>query len=170
MTQPPPETREEFQTDTAPALKDAGHVALTESHTPWIFTETFYARHNLQVADMANGNDGATTELMIDQSEIKAHFEAFKSWIDDGYAAYCGAGRDDDAKPFNDGETAIWPGSSGSFGGLAQTADFEFAAVELPYWEAVTTEPRLTFIGGAALFAMLGHPEENKATAEFAVS
>ena len=45
---------------------------------------------------------------------------------------------------------------------------FEFSATYLPYWEAVTTEPTQTFIGGAALFAMAGKSaEENKAAAAF---
>lgn len=46
--------------------------------------------------------------------------------------------------------------------------DFDFSATYLPYWEAVTTEPKQTFIGGASLFAMAGHDvEENKASAAF---
>lgn len=62
----------------------------------------------------------------------------------------------------------MWLGSSGSFGGLKNSADFEFSATYLPYWEAITTEPTATFIGGAALFAMSGQPdEENKGAAEF---
>ena len=62
----------------------------------------------------------------------------------------------------------MWLGSSGSFGGLKQSADFEFSATYLPHWEAVTEEPYNTFIGGAALFAMSGQPdEENEAAAAF---
>ena len=62
----------------------------------------------------------------------------------------------------------MWLGSSGSFGGLLKSTDFEFSATYLPYWEAITTEPKQTFIGGAALFALSGHSDdENKASAEF---
>ncbi|MBU0862698.1 MAG: extracellular solute-binding protein, partial [Alphaproteobacteria bacterium] len=60
-------------------------------------------------------------------------------------------------------------GSSGSFGGLSKLdLPFDFSATVLPYWESVTTEPKQTFIGGAALFAMSGKSDaENAATAAF---
>lgn len=163
-----PVTWEEFQDVTAPALVEAGYIPLTQSHMPWIFTENFFARHNLPFATGNNGYDSADITINMDAPEIRNHFEAFKSWIDTGYAGFYGAGWDDNATPFEQGKVGLWLGSSGSFGGLQQTADFEFSATYLPYWEAITTEPTQTFIGGAALFAMSGQPaEENKATAEF---
>ena len=62
----------------------------------------------------------------------------------------------------------MWLGSSGSFGGLQAAADFEFGSSFLPYWESITEEPTGTFIGGAALFAMAGHEdEEYKGVASF---
>lgn len=163
-----PKTWEEFQTVTAPALKEAGYVPMSQSHMPWIFTENFFSRHNLPFATANNGYDGADVKIMMDSPEIKAHFEAFKSWIDQGYAGFYGASWDDNAKPFEAGEVAMWLGSSGSFGNLSKLADFDFDATLLPYWEGITTEPKQTFIGGAALFAMAGKSDdENKATAEF---
>jgi sn-glycerol 3-phosphate transport system substrate-binding protein len=163
-----PATWEEFQSVTAPALAEAGYIPLTQSHMPWIFTENFFSRHNIQFATENNGYDSADVSINMDAPEIKAHFEAFKSWIDNGYAGFYGAGWDDNAKPFEAQEVAMWLGSSGSFGGLVQRVDFDFGTTYLPYWEGITTEPTQTFIGGAALFAMSGHSaEENKATAEF---
>lgn len=165
----PPKTWEEFQTVTGPALKDAGYIPLSQSHLPWIFTENFFSRHNLQFASNNNGYDGADTQIMVDNPAIKAHFTALTEWQEDGLFEWYGTGWGDNAKPFEDGDVAMWLGSSGSFGGLLQKGlGFEFSATMLPYWEAVTTEPTQTFIGGAALFAMSGmSEEENKATAEF---
>ncbi|GHA59788.1 sn-glycerol 3-phosphate ABC transporter substrate-binding protein [Amylibacter ulvae] len=163
-----PKTWEEFESVTAPALKDAGYIALAQSHMPWIFTENFFSRHNIPFATNNNGYGGTDVTINADAPELKAHFEAFKSWIDNGYAGFFGAAWDDNAKPFESGEVAMWLGSSGSFGGLVQKADFDFSATVLPYWEGVTKEPKQTFIGGAALFAMAGKSDaENKATAEF---
>ena len=164
----PPKTWEDFQT-IAPALKEAGYVPMSQSHLPWIFTENFMSRHNLQFATNANGYEGiAGTELLVNNDAIKAHFSAVKDWIDAGLFGYYGTGWGDNQTPFENKEVAMWLGSSGSFGGLKQSADFEFSATYLPYWEAVTTEPTNTFIGGAALFAMSGQSdEENRATAEF---
>ncbi len=163
-----PKTWEEFQSVTAPALKEAGYVPMAQSHLPWIFTENFMSRHNLPFATNENGYGDAETKILVNNDAIKGHFTALKGWIDDGLFGYYGTGWGDNQTPFEQGEVAMWLGSSGSFGGLSKTAEFPFSATYLPYWEGVTTEPTNTFIGGAALFAMAGKSaEENKASAEF---
>ncbi|WP_417812467.1 extracellular solute-binding protein [Thalassospira alkalitolerans] len=164
-----PKTWEEFETVTAPALVKAGYTPLAQSHSPWIFAENFMSRHNLPYATNDNGYTGTDTEILINSPEIKMHWTHVKEWLDQGYYAWFGAGWNDNQKPFEEGKVAIWLGSSGSFGGLSQLdLPFEFSATYLPYWESVTTEPKQTFIGGAALFAMSGKSaEENKATAAF---
>ncbi|NIZ15548.1 extracellular solute-binding protein, partial [Phaeobacter sp. HF9A] len=165
----PPKTWEEFQSVTAPALKEAGYIGLSQSHLPWIFTENFMSRHNLPFATNDNGYDGAEgTKILVNNDAIKAHFTALADWQDKGFFKWYGTGWDDNQNPFSDGDVAIWLGSSGSFGGLmSQDLGFDFSATYLPYWESVTKEPTQTFIGGASLFAMAGHTaEENEATAK----
>ncbi|KPB00968.1 extracellular solute-binding protein [Ahrensia marina] len=163
-----PKTWEEFAETTAPALKEAGYIPMTQSHLPWIFTENFFSRHNLQFATNNNGYDEGVAEININTPEIKAHFTALKEWKDAGLFEWYGTGWGDNQKPFEEGKVAVWLGSSGSFGGLKEKVDFKFSATLLPYWEGVTKEPTQTFIGGASLFAMAGKSaEENKATAEF---
>lgn len=164
-----PKTWEEFQSVTAPALKDAGYTPLSQSHLPWIFTENFMSRHNLPFATNNNGYDGVDTKILVNNDAIKAHFSAVTEWQKDGMFEWFGTGWGDNAKPFEEGKVAMWLGSSGSFGGLLnKDLGFDFSATMLPYWEGVTKEPTQTFIGGAALFAMAGKSaEENKATAEF---
>jgi sn-glycerol 3-phosphate transport system substrate-binding protein len=164
----PPKTWEEFQS-IAPTLVSAGYVPLAQSHAPWIWTENFHSRHNIPFATNNNGFDGsAGTKILVNNDSIKAHFTAAKDWLDKGWYGYYGAGWGDNQTPFENGEVAMWMGSSGSFGGLLKSTDFEFSATYLPYWEAVTKEPTSTFIGGAALFALTGHDDaENKGSAEF---
>ncbi len=164
----PPKTWEEFES-IAPAIVDAGYIPLAQSHSPWIFTENFHSRHNLPFASNANGFDGADgTKLLVNNDAIKTHFTKLKEWLDKGWYGYYGAGWGDNQTPFENGEVAMWLGSSGSFGGLKNSVDFEFSATFLPYWEAITESPTQTFIGGAALFAMSGHSDdENRASAEF---
>lgn len=164
----PPTTWEEFE-EVAPAIVDAGYIPLAQSHSPWIFTENFHSRHNLPFATNANGFDGSDgTRLLVNNDAIKTHFTKLTEWLDKGWYAYYGAGWGDNQAPFENGEVAMWLGSSGSFGGLKNSVDFDFSATYLPYWEAINPEPTQTFIGGAALFAMSGHPgEENAAAAEF---
>ena len=165
----PPKTWEEFASVTAPALKSAGYIPLSQSHLPWIFTENFMSRHNLPFATNNNGYDGNDTKILVNNDAIKAHFTALTEWKAEGLFEWYGTGWGDNAKPFEDGDVAMWLGSSGSFGGLLKKdLGFEFSATMLPYWEAVTQEPTQTFIGGAALFAMSGKSaEENAATAQF---
>ena len=164
----PPKTWEEFET-IAPKLVDAGYIPIAQSHSPWIWTENFHSRHNIPFASNANGFDGSDgTKILVNNDAIKMHFTKAKEWLDKGWYGYYGAGWGDNQAPFENGEVAMWLGSSGSFGGLLNSADFEFSATYLPYWESVTTEPTSTFIGGAALFAMAGKSdEENRASAEF---
>ena len=134
----PPKTWEEFQSTTAPALKDAGYIALSQSHLPWIFTENFMSRHDLPFATNNNGYDGNDTQILVNNDAIKAHFTAVTDWKENGLFEWYGTGWGDNAKPFEEGKVAMWLGSSGSFGGLLQKdLPFEFSATELPYWEAV---------------------------------
>ncbi len=164
----PPKTWEEFQSVTGPKLKEAGYVPLSQSHLPWIFTENFYSRHNLEFATKANGYETGTPVMLLNADPIKGHFTAVKEWLDSGLFAWYGTGWTDNQKPFNEGQVAMWLGSSGSFGGVKASAKFPFNATFLPYWESLVKEPTQTFIGGAALFAMSGKPaDENKAVAEF---
>ena len=164
----PPKTWEEFEA-IAPAIVDAGYIPLAQSHSPWIWTENFHSRHNLPFATNNNGFDGSDgTQILVNNDAIKMHFTKVKEWLDKGWYGYYGAGWGDNQTPFENSEVAMWLGSSGSFGGLLNSVDFDFSATYLPYWESITSEPTQTFIGGAALFALTGHSdEENKATAEF---
>ncbi len=166
----PPKTWEEFQSVTAPALKKAGYIGLSQSHLPWIFTENFMSRHDLPFATNDNGYEGAKgTKILVNTPPLKNHFKALTDWQKKGYFAWYGTGWGDNQTPFEEGKVAIWLGSSGSFGGLSKkNLPFKFSATFLPYWESVTKTPTQTFIGGAALFAMSGKSaEENKATAAF---
>lgn len=162
-----PKTYEEFEA-IAPKLKEAGYVPLVQSHLPWEFVENFKSRHNLQFATNNNGYDGAEGTELVFGEPIKNHFKAAKKWLDEGLFGYYGTGWGDNQTPFNEGKVALWIGSSGSFGGIADTVDFPFSATFLPYWEAVEGANKASFIGGAALFAMSGKPaEENKCVASF---
>ncbi|UTH44743.1 extracellular solute-binding protein [Loktanella salsilacus] len=165
----PPKTYEEFETVTAPTLVEAGYIPLAQSHSPWIWVENFMSRHDLPFATNDNGYTGLDTQILVNSPELKMHWNKVKEWRDAGFYEWYGAAWNDNQKPFEEGKVAIWMGSSGSFGGLSKLdLPFDFSATVLPYWESVTTEPKQTFIGGAALFAMSGKSDaENAATAAF---
>ncbi|WP_085899129.1 extracellular solute-binding protein [Kiloniella majae] len=163
----PPKTWEEFEA-IAPKLKEAGYIALAQSHSPWIFTENFHSRHNLQMATANNGYDSTDVKIMYNNPELKMHWGKVKEWLDKGWYGYYGRAWGDNQDAFIQQKTAMWLGSSGSFGGLTKSAEFEFGGSFLPYWKSIVDEPKGTFIGGAALFAMSGHDdEEYKGVADF---
>ena len=163
----PPKTWEEFEA-IAPKLKEAGYTALAQSHSPWIFSENFHSRHNIQLATGNNGYDSTDVKILYNNDHMKMHWSKVKEWLDAGYYGFYGRAWGDNEDAFVQQEVAMWLGSSGSFGGLTKSAEFEFGATFLPYWESIIKEPKGTFIGGAALFAMSGHEdEEYKAVADF---
>ncbi|UHS60184.1 extracellular solute-binding protein [Agrobacterium vaccinii] len=163
-----PKTWEEFEA-AAPKLKEAGFIPLVQTQLTWEFTENFFSRNNLQFATNNNGYDSVVdTKLKVTDPNLVMMFEKLKSWKDQGYFAYYGAGWNDNQKPFEENKVALWIGSSGSFGGLQKTAQMPFSATFLPYWGSIKGAGTNSFIGGAALFAMSGKPEaENKCVADF---
>ena len=162
-----PKTWEDFE-QAAPKLKAAGYTALAQSHMTWIFSENFHSRHNLPLADKANGFSGLSSAINYNNPNMIFHFNKLKDWHDKGYFAYYGRSWSDNQTAFEKEEVAMWLGSSGSFGGLLQKAEFEFGTTFLPYWERINPEAGSTFIGGAALFVMAGHEsKEYQGAAEF---
>jgi sn-glycerol 3-phosphate transport system substrate-binding protein len=165
--QNPPKTWQEFET-IAPKLKEAGYTGLAQSMSTWIFFENFMSRHNLPLATENNGYDGTDAKLLYNNKDLKAFWSNVKKWKDEGYYGYYGRDWGPNQDAFLQQKVAMWIGSSGSFGGLRKSAQFKFGAAELPYVAGVGDAPTHTFIGGAALFALSGHPaEENKGVAKF---
>ncbi len=163
----PPATWEEFE-EIAPKLKEAGFIALAQSHSPWIFSENFHSRHNIQLATGNNGYDTTDVEILYNNDHMKMHWSKVKEWLDAGYYGFYGRAWGDNQDAFVQKKVAMWLGSSGSFGGLTKSADFKFGATYLPHWKSIIEEPKSTFIGGAALFAMAGHSDEDyEAVADF---
>ncbi|UGA56257.1 extracellular solute-binding protein [Vibrio sp. VB16] len=163
----PPKTYEEMEM-VAQKLKEKGHAAFSQSHTPWIFFENFKSRHNQQLANKNNGFDGPATEIMYNTKNLQMHFTKMKEWSDKGYYKYYGKDWAANQTPFERKDVAMWIGSSGSFGGLKERVDFKMGTTFLPYWKSVNDNPGVTFIGGAALFALSGHDkEQDKGVAAF---
>ena len=163
----PPLTWEEFEVAAA-KIKAAGYEALAQSHSPWIFSENFHSRHNIQMATGNNGYDSTDVKILYNNKDMIHHWTKVKEWLDKGWYGFYGKGWGDNQDAFQKKKVAMWLGSSGSFGGLRKSADFEFGTSYLPYWKSIIDEPKGTFIGGAALFAFSGKSdEENKAVAAF---
>lgn len=157
-----PKTWQEFE-EAAPKLKEAGYIALAQSHSPWIFFENFMSRHNLQMATANNGYDSTDVEILYNNDALKDHWQHVKDWKDAGYYGYYGRAWGANQDAFVQQQVAMWIGSSGSFGGLRKSTQFDFGTSTLPYWKGVGDAPKSTFIGGASLFAFSGHSAEEDA-------
>ena len=63
-----PKTYEEFE-GMAQKILDAGYIPLLQSHSPWIWTENFFSRHNLLMTDGNNGYDAVPTKTLFADTE-----------------------------------------------------------------------------------------------------
>ena len=77
-----PKTYEEFE-KIAPKIKAAGFIPLLQSHSPWIWTENFFSRHNLLMTDGNNGYDAVPTKTLFAETPPSNNFaNAMVSLID----------------------------------------------------------------------------------------
>ena len=149
-------------------LKDAGvGCPMTTAWQSWIHLENFSAYHDTPFATKANGFGGTDTELAFNGEAQVAHISAMGDWAKDGKFIYAGR-RNEGGANFRGGECALFTESSAGYAGIKAEAQFDFDVRPLPYWEALTSEPQNTIIGGASLWVMEGHePEEYKGVAAF---
>jgi len=141
-------------------LKEAGvDCPLTTAWQSWIHLENFSAYHDVPFATKGNGFDGTDTELAFNGPAQVAHISAMGEWARDGKFFYAGR-RNEGGANFRAGECALFTESSAGYAGIKANAEFDFAVRPLPYWKALTDEPQNTIIGGASLWVMEGHEDE----------
>ncbi|MBV2360050.1 sn-glycerol-3-phosphate ABC transporter substrate-binding protein UgpB [Thalassococcus sp. CAU 1522] len=140
-------------------LKAAGvDCPLTTAWQSWIHLENFSAYHDVPFATKDNGFGGTDTELAFNGPAQVAHIGAMGQWAQDGKFFYAGR-RNEGGANFRSGECALFTESSAGYAGIKAEAQFAFEVRPLPYWEAVTSEPQNTIIGGASLWVMEGHED-----------
>jgi sn-glycerol 3-phosphate transport system substrate-binding protein len=155
--------------DTAlTALKAGGEdCPLVTAWQSWIHLENFSAYHDVPFASKDNGFAGLDTELMLNGKAQVAHLNAMGQWAKDGKFIYTGR-RNEGGANFRAGDCALFTESSAGYAGIKKEATFNFEVRPLPYWEGVGNSPQNTIIGGASLWVMEGHSEdEYKGAGEF---
>lgn len=155
--------------DTAlTALKAGGEdCPLVTAWQSWIHLENFSAYHDVPFASKDNGFAGLDTELMLNGKAQVAHLNAMGQWAKDGKFIYTGR-RNEGGANFRAGDCALFTESSAGYAGIKKEATFDFEVRPLPYWEGVGNSPQNTIIGGASLWVMEGHSEdEYKGAGEF---
>lgn len=149
-------------------LKDGGvDCPLVTAWQSWIHLENLSAYHNVPFATQENGFAGLDTELAFNGPVQAAHIAKMGEWARDGKFIYTGR-RNEGGANFRSGECALFTESSAGYGGIKAEAEFDFGIRPLPYWDGVDGAPQNTIIGGASLWVLAGHTdEEYKGVAEF---
>ncbi|MEQ8655455.1 MAG: sn-glycerol-3-phosphate ABC transporter substrate-binding protein UgpB [Kiloniellales bacterium] len=140
----------------------------TTSWISWIQLENFSAWHNSFFASEDDGFAGMGAELLLTDALPMRHVKNLNAWQEGDKFKY-GGRRSQSAPLFYSGECAMYFGSSAGYAGIkANAKDFDFGVGMLPYYADVEGAPQNSIIGGASLWVLQGHPqEEYKGVAEF---
>lgn len=149
-------------------LAESGHECpLTTAWQSWVHLENLSAWHNVPFATKDNGFGGTDTELAFNGPLQVAHIGRMGEWAKDGKFIYAGR-RNEGGARFRAGECAFFTESSAGYAGVKKEAQFDFAIRPLPHWVTAAGAPQNTIIGGASLWVMEGHSDEEYAgVAEF---
>lgn len=134
----------------------------------WVQLENFSAWHNVPIGTMSNGFGGLDTELTINSPAHVKHIGQLAEWQQSKIFDY-GGRRSDSGPKFYTAECAMYMNSSAAYAGVkANVTDFEFGVGRLPYWPDVGGAPQNSIIGGATLWVLAGHDnDEYRGVAKF---
>jgi len=163
----PPRTWQEVDA-MLPRLKAAGIACpMTTNWQSWTQLENFSALHNVPFATKSNGFDGFDTELVFNTPLHVRHIENFSKWSKAGLFIYAGRRNEPNGK-FISGECAILMESSAGYATMKAGAKFDWGMAMLPYYSDVAGAPQNSIIGGASIWVLARHKnEEYKGVAQF---
>ena len=163
-----PETWEEMGEFSKKIIASGGaECGFTIGWQSWSMLENFSAWHNVPFATKENGFAGLDTELTFNSPLHVKHIQQLADWQAGKVFIY--GGRRGEGNPlFADGKCAMLINSSAYYSGLKKSVKFDFGTSQLPYWSDVAGAPQNSIIGGATLWVLQGHPEnEYKGVAKF---
>ncbi len=164
----PPKTWPEL-VEVAEKTQAAGYpCGFTTGWQSWVQIENFSAWHNLPLGTKQNGFAGLDTELVFNKTAVVRHIANMGEWQKSKIFDY-GGRRSDSAPKFYNQECVMYMNSSAAYAGVKNNAkDFEFGIGMLPYYPDVEGAPQNSIIGGATLWVLQGHSEEEyKGVARF---
>jgi len=163
----PPRTWPELGA-AAKKLRESGAACgFTTSWPSWINVENFSAFHNLPLSTRANGFGGLDAVLTFNNPIVVRHIAQLAEWQTTKIFDYSGRGQAAEPR-FQNGECAIFIGSSATRADIKANSKFEVGCGMLPYWPDVPGAPQNTIIGGATLWVLRDRPrDEYKGVAKF---
>ena len=133
----------------------------------WVMMENFSAWHNTPIGTKENGFAGLDTEFVFNNDGVKNRMAQIADWSKDSLFTY-GGRRGDSLSMFTNGECGMWMNSSAYYGSIKKQAKFNFGQSMLPLDTAVADKPQNSVIGGATLWVLRGHEQDDyKGVAQF---
>lgn len=167
----PPKTWEDVEAFSKKIMSSgAAKCGFTTGWISWVQLENFSAWHNQPIGTNENGFGSIDSKLTVNGPVQIKHWENLKKWQDAGIFQYGGPVGGNDAPPkFYSQECAMYMNSSASRADVVKNSkDFEVGYGMLPYYADVKGAPQNTIIGGATLWVLKGHSEdEYKGVADF---
>ncbi len=162
-----PSTWDEVES-AAQALVDNGmECGLAIGWQSWVMIENYSAWHNIAMGTQENGFAGFDTEFTFNNEAVVNRLQRLAD-MEDGNLFVYGGRRGDSLPMFVNGQCGMWMNSSAYYGSMVDQADFEFGQTMLPLDTEVADAPQNSIIGGATLWALRGHTdEEYRGLAEF---
>ncbi len=125
----------------------------------WIHLENFSAWHNIPFGTQSNGFEGMETEFVFNSPLHVKHIQSLADWQSEKIFVY-GGRRNKGNALFSSEEVAMYTESSAGYAGFMKSCKFPFRTSMLPYWRGQGGAPQNTIIGGASLWVLSGHSQE----------
>ncbi|ABM03841.1 carbohydrate ABC transporter substrate-binding protein, CUT1 family [Psychromonas ingrahamii 37] len=163
-----PKTWQEMEDVSVKLLASGAQCGFSTTWQSWTQIENFGARNNIALADNSNGFDGLDTKFKFNSAPFVDHIAQMAEWSKSGIFKY--GGRQSKGMPlFYTQECAMTMGSSAGLAGIQENMkDIDVGVAELPFDDTLISTPQNTIIGGASLWVLRGHSDEQyKGVAEF---
>jgi sn-glycerol 3-phosphate transport system substrate-binding protein len=155
----PPKTWPEVA-EYARKLTAAGYPGgFSTAWISWIHMENFSAWHNVPYGTKSNGFEGLDTEFTFNSPLHVKHIQQLADWQKEKIFVY-GGRRNKGNALFSAEEVAMYTESSAGYAGFMKSCKFPFRTSMLPYWPDAPGAPQNTIIGGASLWVLSGHSQE----------
>lgn len=162
-----PTTWDEMESASQKLLDSGMKCGFTFGWQSWVMIENFNAWHNLPSGTKENGFAGFDTELNFNNDAVVKLMARLGEWQKSKIFDY-GGRRGDSLPKFTNGECGMWMNSSAYYASIKDQSKFEFGQAMLPLDSSVADKPQNSIIGGATLWTLKGHDQDDyKGVAKF---
>jgi len=154
-----PTTWDEVEAAARAVVDNGMECGVSFGWQSWVMIENFSAWHDIPMGTQENGFAGFDTEFTFNNDAVVNRLQAIADMQEDRLFVY-GGRRGDSLPLFTNGECAMWMNSSAYYGSINGNVDFNFGQTMLPLDTDVADAPQNSIIGGATLWALQGHSED----------